>query len=371
MDFGIMFFSSAAQTGTSDIYYLVKEVARFADQHGFCGIWTPERHFHEFGGPFPTPSVLSAAIAMVTENIQIRAGSLISPLHSPIRIAEEWSLVDNLSMGRAAISFGSGWNIDDFIFFPDRYSRRHSVMYEQISVVQDLWEGRTVRQTNPAGKEIEIRIFPKPLQPRLPIWITSSGNVETFISAGKLGANLLTHMIGQDIISLAQKIAAYRQAREAHGHNPESGVVSLMLHTYLGTDPEKVLAESRQPFRDYLRSAVALENKSARGGGVISGGHDIRPEEIASDDMEQLLDLTFERYYKTAALLGTPVSCRDLVRRFEEAGVNEIACLIDFGIDSDLVLSALEHLDTLRRMCMSRVPQAAIDQAVQEFTADI
>jgi natural product biosynthesis luciferase-like monooxygenase protein len=369
MEFGIMFFSSAAQAGTSDIYKLVKEAVRFADQHNFCGIWTPERHFHDFGGPFPSPSVLSAAIAMITENIQIRAGSLISPLHSPIRIAEEWSLVDNLSMGRAAISFGSGWNINDFIFFPDRYSCRQSVMYEQISVIQDLWQGKTIRQCNPAGKEIEIKIFPKPIQPRLPLWITSSGNVETFISAGKIGANVLTHMIGQDIVSLAKKIATYRQVREAHGYDRESGIVSLMLHTYLGTDPETVLAETRQPFRDYLRSAVALESKSARSGGVISGGHNIRSEEIASDDMEQLLDLTFERYYKTAALLGTPTACRDLIGRFEEAGVNEIACLIDFGIDSDRVLSALEHLDTLRRMCMPVAPQA-IDQAVEEFTAD-
>src|SRR5437879_1777503 len=116
MEFGIMFFSSADQAGTEDRYYLLKKAAEFADQHGFCCIWTPERHFHDFGGLFPNPSVLSAALAVITQRIQLRAGSLISPLHNPIRIAEEWSVVDNLSSGRVAISFGSGWNIDDFIF---------------------------------------------------------------------------------------------------------------------------------------------------------------------------------------------------------------------------------------------------------------
>jgi len=45
---------------------------------------------------------------MITTRLQLRSGSLISPLHDAILIAEEWSLVDQLSAGRVAISFGSG-----------------------------------------------------------------------------------------------------------------------------------------------------------------------------------------------------------------------------------------------------------------------
>src|SRR5215470_15781395 len=100
MDFGIMFFSSSEQDSNGDKYALLKRATRFADEHNFCCVWTPERHFHEFGGLFPNPSVVSAALAAITSKIQIRAGSLISPLHNPIRIAEEWSVVDNLSQGR-------------------------------------------------------------------------------------------------------------------------------------------------------------------------------------------------------------------------------------------------------------------------------
>ena len=57
---------------------------------------------------------------MLTNRMQLRAGSLISPLHDAIRITEEWSLVDQLPAGRFAISFGSGWNVNDFVFFPER-----------------------------------------------------------------------------------------------------------------------------------------------------------------------------------------------------------------------------------------------------------
>src|SRR5436309_14873877 len=109
MDFGIMFFANQSRHSISNTYHLLVEAAKFADAHNFCCIWTPERHFDEFGGIFPNPSILSAALAMITSKIQLRAGSLISPLHDVVRIAEEWSVVDNLSNGRIAISFGSGW----------------------------------------------------------------------------------------------------------------------------------------------------------------------------------------------------------------------------------------------------------------------
>src|SRR5207342_155319 len=105
-------------------YRLLIEGAKFADRHGFEAVWMPERHFHAFGGLFPNPSVTAAAVAAVTQNVQVRAGSVVLPLHDPIRVAEEWSLVDNLSNGRVGISFASGWHADDFVFAPDAYPDR-------------------------------------------------------------------------------------------------------------------------------------------------------------------------------------------------------------------------------------------------------
>lgn len=368
MEFGVMFFANAEQTANGDRYHLLKEATQFADQNGFCSVWTPERHFHDFGGIFPNPSVISAALAMITSKIQIRAGSLVSPLHHSIRIAEEWAVVDNLSGGRVAISFGSGWNIDDFVLFPDRYATRQAVMYEQIKTVRELWQGQTIKQVNPKGKEVSIKLVPSPIQPELPVWITSSGNTETFRMAGALGANVLTHLLGQDVGRLSSKIAAYRESREEHGHNSR-GIVSLMLHTYLGPDVESVKAEVRGPLREYLRSAVALEQVSANGGGVISGGHQIRAEQIDYQHLEEMLDLAFERYFETASLMGTPSSCIEFVNSLEAVGVDEIACLLDFGVPTEQVLRGLTYLDELKRNCSSQVGLEAAQAALQDFTA--
>ena len=282
MDFGIMFFASAAGRAGGGCYRLLLEAARFADAHGFISVWTPERHFHEFGGLFPNPSVTSAALATITERVELRAGSLISPLHHPVRIAEEWAVVDNLSGGRAAIAFGSGWNVADFVFHPDRYERRREIMFEQIDAVRRLWRGAPVVLKNTYGRDVEVVIQPPPVRSELPVWVTSSGNVETFVEAGRIGAHVLTHLIGQDIEALQTKIVSYRDALEASGFDRGAGRVSLMLHTFLGDDADAV----KQQVRGAVSRVPALSGRprGERGGGRRRDQWRPRAEDRAARD---------------------------------------------------------------------------------------
>src|SRR3989442_11809377 len=144
MHFSLFYFASGGSEQRADQYRLLLDGARFADRHGFAAVWTPERHFHAFGGLYPNPSVTSAAVAATTERIQIRAGSVVLPLQNPIRVAEEWSVVDNLSGGRVAVSFASGWQVNDFVLAPDNYAVRKEVMLRGIETVRRLWRGETL-----------------------------------------------------------------------------------------------------------------------------------------------------------------------------------------------------------------------------------
>lgn len=144
MDFGLFYFADDSGALEADRYRLLLEGARFADENGFHAVWTPERHFHQFGGTYPNPSVTGAAIAATTSRVQVRAGSVVAPLHHPLRIAEEWSVVDNLSHGRAGVSFASGWHATDFALSPSTYQDRRTVMYERIEQVRALWRGEPI-----------------------------------------------------------------------------------------------------------------------------------------------------------------------------------------------------------------------------------
>ncbi len=102
-----------------------------------------------------------------------------------------------------------------------------------------------------------VRTLPRPVQPELPIWLTTAGRPETYRQAGLIGAQVLTHLLGQSVEELGAKLALYRQAWREAGH-PGEGRVTLMLHTLIGHDEAQVKALVRQPMKEYLRSSVDL-----------------------------------------------------------------------------------------------------------------
>ena len=352
MDFSLFYFANDSTEHSTERYRLLLDGARFADRHGFTAVWTPERHFHPFGGLYPNPSVAGAAIAAITDRVKIRAGSVVAPLHHPLRIAEEWSVVDNLSDGRAGVSFASGWHAVDFAFSPDKYEDRRSVMDHCIDQVRRLWRGETIPVIDGHGNAQQVGIFPAPVQPELPVWVTSAGGVETFRKAGRLGAGVLTHLLGQDLDDLTAKIAAYRAAvAERAAGDGWAGHVVLMVHTFLGADESETRELVRGPMSDYLRSSLGLLLSSQ-----VDGGQPVDPAKLRPEEIEFLVGRAFDKHYNDGGLLGTVDKVCGLVNRYRDMGVDEIACLIDFGVPTAAVLAGLEHLDVLRQMSQAAAP---------------
>ncbi|QJB46195.1 type I polyketide synthase [Dolichospermum flos-aquae] len=343
MKFGLMFFASSEDALVGDKYSLVIDSARFADQHGFSSIWTPERHFTQFGSLYPNPAVLNAALARETQRIRLQAGSVVMPLHHPLEVAESWSLVDNLSNGRVGISLAPGWNPGDFATSPDKYSDRHQAVFTNLEILRKLWQGESLKVTDGKGQPTEVRIYPTPIQPQLPIWITAAGNPQTYIKAGEVGANLLTHLLDQEVETLGEKIALYRQARARNGHDPEAGIVSLMLHTFVGQDFELVREQARLPYCNYLKANIGLLKGLAQ-----SRGHDVDISTLPERDLNDFVNFLYDRFATSRGLIGTPETCQNLLAQLDRIGVNEVACLLDFGLSKELILQQLPDLNQLR-----------------------
>ncbi|WP_103515236.1 MupA/Atu3671 family FMN-dependent luciferase-like monooxygenase [Streptomyces sp. SM10] len=348
MDLSLFFFADTAADssadGDGDLYRLLMESARFADTRGFRAVWTPERHFHSFGGQYPNPSLTAAALAAVTERVAIRAGSVVAPLHHPVRIAEEWSVVDNLSGGRAGVSFASGWHEGDFLLQPGNYKDRKNIMVETVRTVQRLWRGEEAEFDGPEGERRRVRLFPRPVQAELPVWITAAGSPQSFRIAGTLGAGILTHQLGQADDALERNIATYREAlAEEHGADAPGHVV-LMLHTLIGEDRARIRDLVREPLTGYLRSSMELIAASPATPGA--DGFDLN--RVSAQDKEFMLSRQFDRLFTSAGLFGTVEDGVEVVRRLTALGVDEIACLVDFGVDREEVMRSLHHLDAVR-----------------------
>lgn len=353
MRFSLFFFSDDGSTDALEKYRLLFETAKFADAHGFTAIWTPERHFQDFGGLYPNPAVLGAALAMVTEKIELRAGSVTLPLHNPIRVAEEWSVVDNLSHGRVAVSFASGWHPLDFVLRPEVFEKRKELLFQSVKTVKDLWAGESLRLKGVDGREAEVRILPKPIQAKLPTWITIQRSTDSWIKAGQIGANVLTSIVAQPLDVLAGKIKLYRQSLAEHGHDPLAGRVAVMLHTFLGDDDETVKEQVRAPLTHYFRTNIKqLEMQKDVFLKAVENPASFDFENMTDADLNAVAAYAFERYFDAILLCGTPAKCSQLVDRLMEAGANEIACLIDFGLPLDMVMEGLHCLNILRKHYM-------------------
>ncbi|MFJ8148770.1 MupA/Atu3671 family FMN-dependent luciferase-like monooxygenase [Streptomyces sp. NPDC096048] len=334
MEFSVYFFAANDDRSFHERYRFILDVARAIDPLGFRAIWTPERHFQEFGGSFPNPSVLSAALAVATERLELRAGSIVLPHHHPVRVAEEWALVDQLSGGRAALCVATGWHSGDFVFYPDNFERRREVAFGTIPVLRRLWAGETVEFPGPGGRMLPVRTYPRPCRAELPLWIVHSSNPRTWVTAGELGTNVLALVDSWE--RLETNVAAYRKARAEAGHDPRTGVVTVGMHTYVGDDEGQVRALVAEPVRRYIDTFLTQKSNDAASGTMTQA------------EKEELAKVVAEDFYERRSLLGTEEKCAAVVRRAQHAGVDEIACMVDFGLPFATVLDALPRLDALR-----------------------
>ncbi|MDH6145172.1 natural product biosynthesis luciferase-like monooxygenase protein [Kitasatospora sp. GP30] len=324
---GLYFFSALEDGARGDAagYRLLLDAARAADDGGLDFLWLPERHFTPFGGAHPNPSVLAAAVAVATRRIRIRAGSVVLPLHDPLRVAEEWAVVDNLSDGRVEIASAAGWNPRDFVLSPEAYADRAARAHENLRTVRELWAGGEVCRTGALGERYAVRSYPRPVQAVLPHWVTAAGNPETFEYAGRIGAGVLTSYGAVTAAQLTERIAAYRRAFEEH--HGGTGRVSVMAHAAIGASGQQVRSEAEQPLRRYLASYASQQE--ARG--------DQRT-------VEKSLDFAAQRYLRGRSLIGDRNEALAVLQNIFATGADEVACLVDFGVPRRTVLGTVDEL---------------------------
>lgn len=348
----LFFFSADASERQGNKYEMLLESAKFADEHRFAAVWTPERHFQRFGGLYGSPSVTGAALAVLTNHLSIRAGSVVLPLQNPLRVAEEWAMIDNLSNGRVAIAAASGWHANDFVLSPNTYPNRHADMYEKIALVQKLWRGEKVLLPNGAGVQTEVNILPRPIQKELAIWLAAQSD-DTFLNAGKLGFNVLTanFSLNHDLKEFVRKAKLYRDAIQTH--HGRRGHITLMAHTFVG-DQDAIRTIAQPALAEYIKINIEMQKDHSAGSrddqGSVRKTSWVKPEISSLGDQETQIMIKFQvgnNLRSPLSFIGTLDHCAEQAERMSENGVDEIACLIDFGIGFEDVMASLRRLSEL------------------------
>jgi len=234
MELGIATFADLA-SGVSPqqrMRELIEE-AELADQLGLDVFAIGEHHRPDF--LVSSPATVLAAVAMRTERIRLSSAVTVLSSDDPVRVFQQFAHVDLLSGGRAEIMAGRGSFIESFPLFGydlDDYDELYAEKLELLLAIRDsehvTWSGRHRAPLTDAG------VWPRSLQPQLPVWVAVGGSPQSVARAGALGLPLTIAIIGGNYERFAPLVELYRDAFAAGGHDRAESKLAINTHAFIG-----------------------------------------------------------------------------------------------------------------------------------------
>jgi alkanesulfonate monooxygenase SsuD/methylene tetrahydromethanopterin reductase-like flavin-dependent oxidoreductase (luciferase family) len=214
----------------------------FAEPCGFDWVVCNEHHFSPYG-LMANPNLIAAALAQRTKSIKIAVLGNLIPLLNPIRVAEEYAMLDVMSGGRliAGMIRGVPHEYIAYNVVPDESRGR---LREAAALIVKAWT-----EPEPFGWEGEyyqypsVSIWPRPLQRPHPPIVMSASNEESAEFVGRQKAIMAMTLIA-DLKVARRCIDTYRKAARAAGMEPTPE------HIVLGYN--SLIAETDEEARHYL-----------------------------------------------------------------------------------------------------------------------
>lgn len=117
------------------------------------------------------PLTVLSSIAARTKRIKIGTSVLILPLRNIILLAKTLATIDHLSGGRLIVGVGAGWHRGEFDALGVNFSKRGKLMDEQLRILRELLEGKSVTYQGHFHRFSDVKIWPESVQHPPPIWV--------------------------------------------------------------------------------------------------------------------------------------------------------------------------------------------------------
>jgi probable LLM family oxidoreductase len=213
---------------------------QLADEKGLDVFAIGEHHRKEFLDS--ATSVILAAAASRTTRIRLSSAVTVLSAADPVRVFQQFATLDLISQGRAELVVGRGSFTEAFPLFGLNFQDYDALFAEKLELLLQLneqevvtWRGRF----RPALQEQAI--YPRPLQPKLPIWLGVGGTPASFVRAGSLGLPLMVAVIGGETHRFRPLIDLYREAGEKAGFAQEDLKVGLHSLGYVAQTHEEAV----------------------------------------------------------------------------------------------------------------------------------
>jgi alkanesulfonate monooxygenase SsuD/methylene tetrahydromethanopterin reductase-like flavin-dependent oxidoreductase (luciferase family) len=337
-------------------YQHTLEQAIAADRFGWDAVWTVEHHFLEEYSHCSNPEVLYGAIAARTERIRIGYGVRLmpKPYNHPVRTAESVAVLDLISNGRVDFATGRSATRAELEGFGIDPHQTRGMWQEAIEHVVGCWTNEEYEFAGEHWQMPRRKVLPKPLQQPHPPLFGATSSEEGHRQVGELGLGLCSFAVGVSPEEVKAKIDIYREGIAAC-----TTPIGASIHDEAATFTMAVCADDRPTAEALARDSFEWYPKTgARQIATVAdwmaeqqrdlGNYGYAADLRAVDDAGALDLLTLEYLMENGAcVLGTPAECVDACRRYEEAGVDLLLCLVNpWKVPHDAVMRTIELMGT-------------------------
>lgn len=282
--------------------------AELADQLGLDYHFVAERHFMALYRT-PSPTAWLGAMSQRTKRIRVGALAYTVPIHNPVRLAEDVSMLDHLSGGRIEVGVGLGHRPEELISLGIEPKFRHPLLVESLVLMRKAWLGQSFDFPGTAFKFSGVRVEQPVQLPHPPLWY--AGNDP---KAAKWSArNMVSLAIGfQPDDQLLNPATAFHEQKKEENRKPDRRpYLALMRHLYIAESDEQARQEMIEDLQKIGRAFAAGPRELPS----------VDPSELpdrsgAEHQLDQLLE-------NDVVIGGSPETCaRKLAETSKSLGLN-------------------------------------------------
>jgi alkanesulfonate monooxygenase SsuD/methylene tetrahydromethanopterin reductase-like flavin-dependent oxidoreductase (luciferase family) len=346
LEFGL-FHEFPRRPGQSENAAFVEslELVDAAEQWGMDVVWVVELH-QSTRSVLSSPLTVAAAIAGRTRRIRIGPAVQVLPLANPLRLAEEWATVDQISQGRLIFGVGRASSPRSYLAYGIPYAESRGRFAEALAIIRRAWTEPTLSYDGEYYRYTDAVASPRPYQrPHPPIRVAAT-SPESFPLLGTQGYPIFAAGGLGNRTRLKHDLDQYRAAYRASGHSGE-GEVYIRTPIYVAETMAEAIADPEPSLMQSYRDQATHRDQLAALGVTSLAGRGEWPRERQDDT-------TYEQALRERIVVGTPDVVDERLRELRD----------DLGLAG--ILAELNHgrliphervLRSMRLLCAEVMPR--------------
>ncbi|MDH7796713.1 MULTISPECIES: LLM class flavin-dependent oxidoreductase [unclassified Beijerinckia] len=319
---------------------------RLADEIGFDWVTVAEHHYAPFSLT-PNPMVMAGALTQVIKRAKIALLGADIPILNPVRVAEEFAMLDTMTGGRVVAGMLRG-TPNEYVTYNINPAESRARFEEALQLIKMAWT-----QTEPfgwQGRYYEYRtisIWPRCVQaPHPKIYMSgSSPEAGEFAAKNRVGLGFAV-----TTVPLAAKaVTHYRTQAARYGWEPEPEDVIYRVAVHVGENDDQALEDFVEATKTGARTGLTMANRGLESAIAETGYYgrdaDMQRQRLMPRSLQERID-------QGQILLGGPET---VLKQIESIKRELGAGVIDLTVAHQMGAKTIRSIELLGEKVLPRI----------------